>query len=668
MTGGVGGVFGGFHYRIRFEDPDTGAGYPAIVATNVSLAGYFLAPEAVVQCIRCGDLRLPAGTPPAGGWPVVVLAHPGGFVGGSKDDPRMAAWADALAAGGFATFAVNYALADPHGLFPVYSLDCDIDLPAGAGGCDPLLTGAITAMRHDLQAAVRWLRMTDALAGSGGLGDPFGLDTGRLAILGESAGATGALEVLYRSDEPGTVGVTGFPSGVDAGVAIAGFVDDSAQDTGEGPALLITHTADPLGELFGFDMFDEAREVVARAAAVGNTQVRLTGWCDKVDTDGDGVGEPQHLAALGGGAFADQVGRTLAFLDAALSGAPVAGDARWGATVADPFVAGPTQELAGAHEPAIGDFDGDGRDDIYFYGAGTSCDTVWFGREDRSFTDPDEIVDDEQRWVPDLDGDYDTVVADLNGDGRDDIVFYDGLTGTAQLWYGSTDRTFTQIEITGAPRGVELLPGDFDGDGNDDLVMHAPGYPMGVVAYGTSTMGVVELTYAADTAPDAVPDVGDLDGDGRDDIMWSDPVTGLALTLWHAEADRTFTATPLIDLVPGIEVTIADHTGDGIADVTLSSDEYAVAITFTGVAGGGFVMAAWESIVPGRSLEVGDVDGDGRADLLWMDGSNVEVWFGAPPGTPVFSVKAFDSTGIAAPLGGDGDGDGRLDLLALTAG
>lgn len=64
---------------------------------------------------RFADLYIPFGTPPAGGWPVVMFAHGGGFNAGSEDDLSGAAGARAVRDSigkGFALMSVRYKRTD----------------------------------------------------------------------------------------------------------------------------------------------------------------------------------------------------------------------------------------------------------------------------------------------------------------------------------------------------------------------------------------------------------------------------------------------------------------------------------------------------------------------------------------------------------------------------
>jgi hypothetical protein len=41
------------------------------------------------------------------------------------------------------------------------------------------------------------------------------------------------------------------------------------------------------------------------------------------------------------------------------------------------------RSVNGTYEPFVGDFDGDGRSDVFWYGPGSSYDVMWFGTSTR---------------------------------------------------------------------------------------------------------------------------------------------------------------------------------------------------------------------------------------------------------------------------------------------
>ena len=100
------------------------------------------------------DIYVPVGTAPAEGWPTVIYAHGGAFIMGDKADAGTSLdYALMALDNGFAMVSVNYRLTGMDNVAP------EID---------------------DVLAALRWLAEN---AGA------YGLDAGKLAFLGMSAGA-----------------------------------------------------------------------------------------------------------------------------------------------------------------------------------------------------------------------------------------------------------------------------------------------------------------------------------------------------------------------------------------------------------------------------------------------------------------------------------------------
>jgi len=109
--------------------------------------------------------------------------------------------------------------------------------------------------------------------------------------------------------------------------------------------------------------------------------------------------------------------------------------------------------------PLQGDFNGDGADDILWYGRGTTADSMWFN----SVLDPTNAIEESSFTVKavTINGNYDPAVGDFNGDGRDDIFWYQAGTGQDSVWYWNADQTFTSVAqvVNGAYRPIV---GNFD--------------------------------------------------------------------------------------------------------------------------------------------------------------------------------------------------------------
>ncbi|MGI8939656.1 MAG: hypothetical protein ACR2JF_15870 [Iamia sp.] len=103
--------------------------------------------------------------------------------------------------------------------------------------------------------------------------------------------------------------------------------------------------------------------------------------------------------------------------------------------------------------------------------------------------------DDLTFWGP---GIYRPVVGDLDGNGRDDVI-----------WFGADYRTTI---------------GDYDRDGRDEVIWHAPGSIADRRWDISANRGRASRAFQIYGAYQPVS--GDYDGDGRDDLVWSTPKTG----------------------------------------------------------------------------------------------------------------------------------------------
>ena len=116
-------------------------------------------------------------------------------------------------------------------------------------------------------------------------------------------------------------------------------------------------------------------------------------------------------------------------------------------------------------------------------------------------------------------------VGDFNGDGTDDILFRDPTTGALGDFLMNNGQP-TWAGIGWADPGLQVAGvGDFNGGGTDDILFRDPT----TGALGEFVMNNNQPTWAPIGWADPnlqVVGVGDFNGDGTDDILFRDPTTG----------------------------------------------------------------------------------------------------------------------------------------------
>jgi hypothetical protein len=282
---------------------------------------------------------------------------------------------------------------------------------------------------------------------------------------------------------------------------------------------------------------------------------------------------------------------------------------------------------------------------------------------------------------------YSGAVADVNGDGKPDVVVANFGTGIGVL-LGNGNGTFQSALTTGAgssPHSVAV--GDFNGDGKPDLVV--ANYINGGGRLGSVSVllgngdGTFQLAGAYDSGGHFAISVAvaDVNCDGRPDLVVAncnpsggDSCAGVGVVgVLLGNGGGTF--QPVATYSSGGNgawaVAVADVNGDGEPDLVVANSDGSDTVgVLLGNGDGTFQPAAvYDSGGQSpMSVAVADVNGDGKPDLvlanLWSH--TVGVLRGKGDGTfqpavtyevgaPSWSVAIADVTG-----------DGKLDVLVAT--
>jgi hypothetical protein len=160
----------------------------------------------------------------------------------------------------------------------------------------------------------------------------------------------------------------------------------------------------------------------------------------------------------------------------------------------------------------IGDLNGDGKDDIFRYVAGTSGADVFL-------SDGTKFVH-SGSWTGAGHGTDGWYVGDFNGDGKDDIFRYVPGTSGADVFLSSGTKFVYSGSWTGAGHGTDgWYVGDFNGDGRDDIFRYVPGTSGADVFLSDGTKFVYSGSWTGAGHGTDGWYVGDFNGDGKDDIF-----------------------------------------------------------------------------------------------------------------------------------------------------
>jgi hypothetical protein len=217
--------------------------------------------------------------------------------------------------------------------------------------------------------------------------------------------------------------------------------------------------------------------------------------------------------------------------------------------------------------------------------------------------------------------------ADVNGDGRPDLVF----TNT----------------VTRAPAQVGVMLGNADG------TFQAP------------------VSYRTGEIPRS-PVLADLNGDSVPDLVVANAGTSNDISVLLGNGDGSFQPAVNYPAALGVKsIAVGDVNGDGMPDLVVGNLSGSNLLVFLGKGDGSFQSSrpAGVSLGAGSYIALGDFNNDGRLDVAVL-GFGVSILLGNGDGT-------FKASGTYGPVSfnankgpvtvADLNGDGKLDLVIAAS-
>jgi hypothetical protein len=266
-------------------------------------------------------------------------------------------------------------------------------------------------------------------------------------------------------------------------------------------------------------------------------------------------------------------------------------------------------------------------------------------------------------------------VGDFNHDLVPDLAVANyGDPGNVSVLLGSGDGTFQAaqaVETFAETWTTSLAIGDFNGDGQPDLGLDGPRVLLGNGDGSFRPAPPIFISGPHSFAPVAV---ADMNGDGLLDLVGGDNLYR-RLRVLLGNGDGTFHVAPLKELYDKPQaLAVADLNADGVPDVALTAySDLAPNPSTVWVLlgnGDGTFQAATDYLTQGRSVTVGDFNGDSVVDLAVANNAsnNVGVLLGNGDGT-FQAASFFGSTAGGYSLAvGDFNRDGKPDLAVAGSG
>ena len=327
----------------------------------------------------------------------------------------------------------------------------------------------------------------------------------------------------------------------------------------------------------------------------------------------------------------------------------------------NPFFSPPM--FTGGGQTITADINGDGKPDL------VSADgTVLVNNGDGTFTTGTSLS---------VTGDA-IAVGDFNGDGKADVILTSTSTTVLSVLLGNGDGTFQAAVTVNVGAALKsLVVADFNGDGKPDVagVNDASGL---FVLLGNGSGSFT----AASGSPRALPAssvivAGDFNGDGKTDLAYgtSGSTTPAAGGVFTGDGDGAFKmgSSLAIGLTTISAVSAADLTGSGKLDLVFSGSTSNGEQTVVLIGhGDGTFQAGGSSIAASGDITIADLNGDKKPDVVIDDGTVIRVFLGIGDGSfqlqntylQIFVSDLPFPGGSTSVLAADFNGDGKVDVAA----
>jgi hypothetical protein len=284
---------------------------------------------------------------------------------------------------------------------------------------------------------------------------------------------------------------------------------------------------------------------------------------------------------------------------------------------------------------------------------------------------------------------YGVSAADFDGDGKPDMAVMDASVGQLYI-YKNTGNSTTPfnatptIKVTSGYRHYVVTVADLNGDGKLDLITGSGEQGSVSILKNISTPGNIafapQLAVAFNNAAYAI-ETADFDGDGKLDIAVANGANNTVAVRLNTGTgnDISFAATQSFSVGQDpLDIALGDIDGDGKADIVASNHIGSTLSILRNISTTGNISFADRLDINSKPqpyyILLSDIDGDGKQDIVTtnhLDFGDAKVGYiyqnTSTAGAPSFidGKEYFIGPFLMAPAVADMDGDGKPDLVVV---
>ena len=285
---------------------------------------------------------------------------------------------------------------------------------------------------------------------------------------------------------------------------------------------------------------------------------------------------------------------------------------------------------------AVADLDDDGRLDIVIANDNSHTIGILYGFENGIFTQMVAYSTEHSSTLRSV------IVNDLNNDGQRDIAFADYGTNSIGMLLGKGNRTFDDVmtfTLGIGARPISIVVGDFNDDGRVDMAVACYGTAnVGVLlGSGNGTFSLLTNYFTGEGSRPHMINIADLNNDSYLDIIIAN-IGANNVGIFFGFGNGSFAPQMIYSTGPNtspIWINIADLNNDHILDFAVVNENVNNVGVFLGYGNGSFgdqtTYPTGTASSP-NAMVINDFNGDNRLDIAVVNSvaNNVALLFGHP--------------------------------------